>query len=241
MSLMYETANPESGLLVSARIPSATYRLQLTGDFTLVDATAIVEYLHRLGISDCYTSPVAQARASSQHGYDVIDHRRFNPEIGGADGFHGFARRAQQLGMGIIVDIVPNHMCIADSSNQWWRDVLENGPSSPYASFFDIDWQPPKADLANKVLLPVLGDQYGRVLENKEISVAYKNGALEAAYHDHVFPLAPRSWTAILAPALERLEHELGESNHEVLELASIVTALNYLPMRAETDAARVR
>jgi (1->4)-alpha-D-glucan 1-alpha-D-glucosylmutase len=228
-------------LLVSARIPSATYRLQLTGDFTLVDAAAIVEYLHRLGISDCYTSPLAQARASSQHGYDVIDHRRFNPEIGGADGFHGFARRAQQLGMGIIVDIVPNHMCIADSSNQWWRDVLENGPSSPYASFFDIDWQPPKADLANKVLLPVLGDQYGRVLENKEISVAYKNGALEAAYHDHVFPLAPRSWTAILEPALERLEHELGQSNREVLELASIVTALKYLPMRAETDAARVR
>jgi (1->4)-alpha-D-glucan 1-alpha-D-glucosylmutase len=143
--------------------------------------------------------------------------------------------------MGIIVDIVPNHMCIADSSNQWWRDVLENGPSSPYASFFDIDWQPPKADLANKVLLPVLGDQYGRVLENKEISVAYKNGVLEAAYHDHVFPLAPRSWTAILEPALERLEHELGQSNREVLELASIVTALKYLPMRAETDPARVR
>ena len=226
---------------MSARIPSSTYRLQLTGDFTLVDAAAIVEYLHRLGISDCYTSPIAQARAGSRHGYDVIDHRRINPEIGGADGFRVFARRAQQFGMGIIVDIVPNHMCIADSSNQWWHDVLENGPSSPYASFFDIDWQPPKADLANKVLLPVLGDLYGRVLENQEISVAYKSGAFEAAYHDHVFPLAPRTWTAILEPALERLERELGESNREALELASIVTALNYLPLRTETDATRVR
>ena len=226
---------------MSARIPSVTYRLQLTRDFTFVDAAAIVEYLHRLGISDLYISPLAQARAGSQHGYDVIDHRRINPEIGGADGFRIFASRVQQFGMGIIVDIVPNHMCIDDSSNQWWNDVLENGPSSPYASFFDIDWQPPKADLANKVLLPVLGDLYGRVLENQEISVAYKNGAFEAIYRDHVFPLAPRTWTAILEPALERLERELGESNREALELASIVTALNYLPLRTETDTTRVR
>jgi (1->4)-alpha-D-glucan 1-alpha-D-glucosylmutase len=235
------TANPGSVLPVSARIPSATYRLQLTADFTLVDAAAIIEYLHRLGISDCYTSPLTRARAGSQHGYDVIDHRRINPEIGGADGFRVFATRAQQFGIGIIVDIVPNHMCIADSSNQWWHDVLENGPSSPYASFFDIDWQPPKADLANKVLIPVLGDLYGRVLENQEISVAYNHGAFEAVYRDHVFPLAPRTWIEILEPALERLERELGESNREVLELASIVTALNYLPLRTETDPTRVR
>lgn len=241
MSLIRETANFRSALPVSARIPSATYRLQLTADFTLVSAAEIMEYLSRLGISDCYTSPLAQARAGSRHGYDVTDPRRLNPEIGGADGFRRFARKAQQAGMGIIVDLVPNHMCIADSSNQWWRDVLENGPSSPYASFFDIDWQPPKADLANKVLLPVLGDQYGRVLENQEISVAYNTGAFEAVYHDHRFPLAPRTWIAILEPALERLEHALGESSREALELASIVTALNHLPLRAETDAARVR
>lgn len=225
---------------MSARIPSATYRLQFTRDFTLVDAISIIEYLHRLGISDCYTSPLAQARAGSRHCYDVTDHTRFNPEIGGEDGFREFARQAARLGMGIIVDTVPNHMCIADSSNQWWRDILENGPSSPYASFFDIDWQPPKADLANKVLLPVLGDQFGRVLENQEISVVYKNGAFEAAYHDHTFPLAPRSSTAILEPALARMEGEQSESSHEALELASIITALNHLPLRTETDAAKV-
>ena len=145
---------------MSARIPSATYRLQLNRDFTLRDAAGIVDYLDRLGVTDCYTSPVSQARSGSRHGYDVIDHRRLNPEIGGADGFREFAAKLRQYAMGVVVDTVPNHMCIADPSNQWWWDVLENGPSSPFASFFDIDWNPPKADLHNKVLLPMLGDQY---------------------------------------------------------------------------------
>jgi (1->4)-alpha-D-glucan 1-alpha-D-glucosylmutase len=228
-------------LAVSARIPSATYRLQLNGDFTFIDAAGIVQYLNRLGVSDCYISPITQARAGSLHGYDVMDHRRVNSELGGEDGFREFTCRVRQHGMGIIVDTVPNHMCIADVSNQWWFDVLENGPSSPYASFFDIDWQPPKADLANKVLLPVLGDQFGHVLENGQISIAYRKGAFEAAYYDHVFPLAPRTWTTILEPALARLTNELGESTRESLELASIITALNHLPLRTETDAARVR
>jgi (1->4)-alpha-D-glucan 1-alpha-D-glucosylmutase len=228
-------------LQIGARIPSATYRLQLNSEFTLVDAAGIVEYLHRLGVSDCYTSPITQARAGSRHGYDVTDHQRLNPEIGGADGFREFARRVQQYGMGIIVDTVPNHMCIADASNKWWYDVLENGPSSPFAPFFDIDWQPPKADLANKVLLPVLGDQFGHVLENGDISIGYKNGAFEVLCYDHVFPVAPRTWTAILEPALARLEKELGTSTRESLELASIITALNHLPLRTETDAAKVR
>ena len=226
---------------ISARIPSATYRLQLNSEFTLIDATAIVDYLNRLGISDCYTSPIAQARKGSPHCYDVTDHRSLNREIGGEGGFREFARNVQHYGMGIIVDTVPNHMCVADASNQWWFDVLENGPGSPYASFFDIDWQPPKADLANKVLLPVLGDQFGRVLENGEISIAHKNGAFEAAYYDHIFPVAPRTWTAILEPALARLENELGASSREFLELASIVTALSHLPLRTETEAAKVR
>jgi (1->4)-alpha-D-glucan 1-alpha-D-glucosylmutase len=228
-------------LPVSARIPSATYRLQLNGEFTLIDAAGIVQYLDRLGVSDCYISPITQARAGSPHGYDVMDHRRLNPELGGEDGFRQFARRVREHGMGMVVDTVPNHMCIADSSNQWWFDVLENGPSSPYASFFDIDWQPPKADLANKVLLPVLGDQFGHALEDGQISIAYGKGAFEAAYHDHVFPLAPRTWTTILEPALARLTTELGETSRESLELASIITALNHLPLRTETDAARVR
>jgi len=228
-------------LSVSARIPSATYRLQLNRDFTLRDAAGIVDYLNRLGVTDCYTSPVSQARSGSRHGYDVTDHRRLNPEIGGADGFREFAARLRQYAMGVVVDTVPNHMCITDAANQWWFDVLENGPSSPFASFFDIDWLPPKADLANKVLLPVLADQFGRVLESGELTIAYRNGALELSYYDRVFPVAPRSWIKLFEPVLARLEHELGYSSREYLELASIVTALNHLPLRTETDAAKVR
>ena len=166
---------------MSARIPSATYRLQLNREFTLIDAAGIVDYLNRLGVSDCYISPLAQARAGSRHGYDVMDHRKLNPELGGEDGFRHFARSVRQHGMGIILDTVPNHMCIADPSNNWWLDILENGPSSPFARFFDIDWNPPKADLANKVLLPMLGDQFGRALENGEIAVAYEDGSFQAA------------------------------------------------------------
>ena len=226
---------------MTARIPSATYRLQLTSDFTFADASGLIEYLHELGISDCYISPLAQARKGSRHCYDVIDHSRLNSELGGEQGFREFAGKLRSLGMGVVVDTVPNHVCIADPSNAWWFDVLENGPSSPYASYFDIDWYPPKQDLINKVLLPVLGAQYGRVLENQEINVIVQEGAFAATYGKMIFPLAPRTWTAILEPAMEALEREPGESSRDTLELARIVTALNHLPLRTENDPARVR
>jgi len=228
-------------LPASARIPSATYRLQLNSEFTLFQAAEIIEYLHRLGISDHYVSPVVQARPGSRHGYDVTDHQRLNREIGGAEGFRAFAQKAREYGMGIIVDTVPNHMCVADSSNKWWFDVLENGPSSRFADFFDIDWRPPKADLANKVLLPMLGEQFGRALENGCISIAYSDGAFQVTYYDHVLPLAPRTWTAILQPALARLANELGQSTRQYHKLADIVNALDRLPLRTETNPANVR
>ena len=226
---------------MNVRIPSATYRLQLNSGFTFAHAAEIIEYLHELGVSDYYLSPLAQARAGSQHCYDVTNHGVVNPELGGEDGFREFARKARRLGLGIVVDTVPNHMCISDPANRWWFDVLENGPSSPYAGYFDIDWNPPKADLANKVLLPVLGDQYGHVLENRELTVSYNDGAFFVSYFSLVFPLAPRTWTAILEPALSSLGPELEESNHDVMELASIITALNHLPLRTETDAAKIQ
>ena len=224
-----------------ARIPSATYRLQLGRGFPFAKAAELIPYLYELGVSDCYTSPLVQARLGSPHGYDVTDHSVVNSDIGGEDGFRKFARKARQFGLGIVVDTVPNHMCIGDSSNRWWFDVLENGPSSPYASYFDIDWHPPKANLVDKVLLPVLGDQYGRVLENKEIEVFYKDRSLRLNYNAMVFPLAPRTWTVILQPALEAVEREIGESSHDAMELASIVSALNHLPLRSETDSAKIR
>jgi len=226
---------------VSPRIPASTYRLQLNRSFTLEQAAQLIDYLYELGISDCYVSPLTVARAGSMHGYDVTDHSRLNPELGGEEQFLNFARALADKGMGLVVDTVPNHMCIADPSNRWWFDVLENGPGSPYARFFDIDWAPPKADLANKVLLPVLGDQYGRVLENQEIRIVYQDGAFEAHYHALRLPVAPRTWTWMLEPARGRLMQILGEYHPDVLMLESISTAISHLPLRTETDPARVR
>jgi (1->4)-alpha-D-glucan 1-alpha-D-glucosylmutase len=181
--------------------PSATYRLQFNHLFTFDDAAKLVGYLDELGISDVYASPFLMARPGSLHGYDVTDQSRFNPEIGDEDSFVRLSADLQRRGMGLIADVVPNHMCVSHASNTWWWDVLENGPSSPYANFFDIDWHPPKEELSNKVLLPVLGDQFGRVLENKQIQVAYQEGQFEIAVYDTSRPLAPGTWTTILEPA----------------------------------------
>ena len=152
-----------------AYVPCSTYRLQLNLRFTFRQAASVVAYLNDLGITDCYTSPFLMAHPGSMHGYDVTDHTRFNPEIGSEEEFTEFAERLKQRGMGLVVDVVPNHMCITHPSNLWWWDVLENGPSSDYSRHFDIDWNPPKSELANKVLLPFLPDQFGLVLESQSI------------------------------------------------------------------------
>ena len=225
---------------MSPRIPASTYRLQLNRSFTLEQAAELTDYLYELGISDCYVSPLTVARAGSMHGYDVTDHSRLDRQLGEDEHFLTFARGLTDKGMGLVVDTVPNHMCIVDRSNRWWFDVLENGPSSPYARFFDIDWDPPKADLVNKVLLPVLSDQYGRVLENQEIRIVYQAGAFEANYHDLRLPVAPGTWTWMLEPARERLV-QLGESHPDVMMLESIITAISHLPLRTETAPAHVR
>jgi (1->4)-alpha-D-glucan 1-alpha-D-glucosylmutase len=226
---------------VSARIPLSTYRLQLSPRFNLEQATALVDYLHDLGISDCYLSPLTLARPGSTHGYNVTDHGVLNPELGSEAQLAELARRLGAKGMGLVLDTVPNHMCIAHPSNQWWWDILENGPSSPYARFFDIDWNPPKSDLIKKVLLPMLGDQYGRVLENGEIKVVYENGAFQVRYYDWLLPLAPLTWPLILQPALESVRGDLDESHPAVMELESIITALNHLPPRTENDPDLIR
>ncbi len=228
---------------MSSRIPSGTYRLQLHREFNFKSAMALGGYLHDLGISDCYLSPITEAHAGSVHGYDVINHSKVNPELGTDDELQRFAQMLHQRGMGIVQDIVPNHMSIGDPANQWWNDVLENGPSSPYAEFFDVDWNPPKNDLTNKILLPVLGEQYGKVLENKEIQIAYDNGSgtFRARYFEHSFPLAPRSLKWILQPALSALTEKLGDSDPDVLELESILNAVEHLPKRTESDLKKVR
>ncbi len=221
--------------------PASTYRLQFNSAFTFEQAADIVDYLDRLGITDVYASPFLMARPGSAHGYDITDHAKFNPEIGDEDSFRRLSTELQRRKMGLIADVVPNHMCISHPSNLQWWDVLENGPSSPFGRFFDIDWHPPKTELANKVLLPFLGDQYGRVLENQEIRVVYTHGEFVATYYDTPFPLAPQSWTMILEPAAARLRDQLGASNERLAELQSIITALSHLPGQNETDEAKIR
>ena len=200
-----------------------------------------MDYLRELGISDCYASPLFAARPGSMHGYDIIDHTKLNPELGTKEDFEDFSRALRDREMGLIMDVVPNHMCIADSSNDWWNDVLENGSGSPFAYFFDIDWNPPKQNLINKVLLPVLGDQYGRVLENQEIQLYYRRGAFFVKYYETTLPIAPRTSILILKPTLEVVSPRLKESDLHHLELESIITALEHLPPRTETDPEKVK
>ncbi|HKR80739.1 MAG TPA: malto-oligosyltrehalose synthase [Nitrospira sp.] len=220
-------------------VPLATYRLQLHRGFTFADASRAVPYLHRLGITDCYLSPISKAAPGSDHGYDVIDPVVVNPELGGEDQFQEFVRTVHAHGMGVVLDVVPNHMGISKTLNRWWRDVLENGPSSRYATAFDIDWHPIKRELENKVLLPILGDQYGAVLENQEMELVYEDAAFVLRYYDHHLPLAPKTWTHILSHRLDQLVGE-GEQAAPVLELQSILTALKNLLAAGERNPERI-
>ena len=175
-----------------ARAPISTYRVQMHSEFTFADAQKILPYLAQLGISDLYTSPIFEARAGSQHGYDVSRHDRLNQELGGTEGFDRLSASLREAGMGLLLDIVPNHMGVGNDSI-WWQDVLENGRASVYATFFDIDWDPLKPDLRGKLLLPILGNQYGAELEGKKIQLAFEDGRARIHYYDHSLPVAPRT------------------------------------------------
>ena len=225
--------------MTNVRIPTATYRLQFNKNFTFRQAREIVAYLHHLGISDAYASPYFQAGAESLHGYDITDHNKLNAAIGSREDYDAWVAELHAHGMGQIVDFVPNHMGINDPQNTWWQDVLENGPSSLYAPYFDIDWRPLKTDLHDKVLLPILGDQYGRVLERGELQVRFDGGSFSLTYFDHVFPIAPGTYRYILELALENLAEFRDEDFYA--EFQSIRTALEYLPRRTETNPGRIK
>lgn len=248
------TSRPVATISVTARprVPAATYRFQFHRGFTFNDARELLPYLHALGVSDVYASPFFQAAPGSNHGYDVVDHNKINPEIGSEEEFHAFAQATRALGMGLIADFVPNHMGIGQPTNLWWMDVLENGPSSVYARCFDIDFHPVKDGLENRVLLPILGDQYGRVLENGEFKLTFDEGAFSLHYYDHRLPVNPRSYGQILGFVLEdlggpattegagTLATAFTPENVHLLELQSILTALNHLPPRTETDGQKI-
>jgi (1->4)-alpha-D-glucan 1-alpha-D-glucosylmutase len=227
-------------LAARRRVPESTYRLQFHKEFTFRDATAIVPYLHQLGISDCYASPYLKARPGSKHGYDITDHRVLNPEIGSEEDYQAFVAALCDAGMGQLLDTVPNHMGISGNENPWWNDVLENGPSSAYAGYFDIDWRPVKPQLRDKVLLPVLGAPYGEVLESRQLQLRYEAGAFVVAYFEHRFPIAPDSYVRILGLRSEELGQTLGADSADFMEYGSILTAAGHLPRRSDTDPARI-
>ena len=227
--------------IVQARIPVSTYRLQFNRDFTFEQARALVEYFYDLGITDYYSSPVLKARPGSSHGYDIVDHSQVNPELGTETELVELARALRERDMGLLMDVVPNHMCVASAENVWWQDVLGNGPGSPFARYFDIDWSPPNPSLKNRVLLPILGDQFGRVLENQELRVSYRDGVFLLHYWETQLPVASRTTIPILRAALEIARARLDESHPHALELESIITALSHLPARTDSDPAHVR
>jgi (1->4)-alpha-D-glucan 1-alpha-D-glucosylmutase len=222
-----------------ARRPASTYRLQLHAGFGFDDAARVVPYLEALGVSDLYLSPVLAAVPGSTHGYDVVDHGRLDPQLGGEEGFARLADACARRGMGLLLDFVPNHMGIGPL-NAWWMDVLENGPASVWAPAFDIDWTPRKGELLHKVLVPILGDQFGRVLERGELRLARAGGALVVRYHEHFFPTSPRSVPIVLRHGLDELRAELGPGDVHVQELESICASLEKLAPRRDTSPAAV-
>jgi (1->4)-alpha-D-glucan 1-alpha-D-glucosylmutase len=215
---------------------TATYRVQLHAGFTFDDAAAIAGYLADLGVSHLYCSPYLQAAPGSTHGYDVTDHSRLNAELGGAAGHDRLVKRLDEAGLRQVLDIVPNHMALG-KTNAWWWDVLENGPSSRYASYFDIDWDPPERKLTAHVLMPVLGDHYGRVLEAGELTVERRGGSFVVRYHEHEAPLSPRTLDDLLGRAAERAGQASPAGSAELAQLAE---AHGELPHAILTDPVTV-
>jgi (1->4)-alpha-D-glucan 1-alpha-D-glucosylmutase len=211
----------------------STYRLQLHAGFGFTAALDQVEYLHRLGITDLYLSPIFAAVPGSTHGYDVVDHSRLNPEFGTQQELKALAAKLSERGMGLLLDWVPSHMGNTAGQNPWWDDVLENGLSSVHAVAFDIDWSPRKEELRDTVLLPVLGDQYGRVLERGELQVEREGGRLFVRYFEQRFPLAPKSLVELLESTATGTGLDADDPMQQ--ELESLSASLAHLPDRHAT------
>jgi (1->4)-alpha-D-glucan 1-alpha-D-glucosylmutase len=222
------------------RFPTSTYRVQFHAGFTFRDAAALVPYLHELGVTDLYASPYLKSRPGSQHGYDISDHRALNPEIGTREDYDELVRALHERGMGQLLDTVPNHMGVGGNNNAWWNDVLENGQASPYAGYFDIDWHPAKTDLDEKVLLPFLGDPYGKVLEAGQLRLGYETGSFAIHYYEHRFPVSPCSYARILERGVPDLEARLGAGSEALIEYHSVLTAIRHLPPRNDLAPERM-
>ncbi|MBA2520501.1 MAG: malto-oligosyltrehalose synthase [Chloroflexia bacterium] len=222
---------------MAAWIPESTYRVQLSQEFTFADAARIVPYLAKLGIGALYVSPFFKATPGSTHGYDVTDYQELNPELGGDEAYQQLVSVLHQHDIGLLIDFVPNHMGISGGRNRWWQDVLENGAASPAETYFDIDWTPLKRELREKVLLPILGDQYGEVLERGELELRLADGAFHVQYFETPLPISPPTYPIILRHKLPALIESLPADDHALLEYQSIITALDHLD---ELDPAAV-
>jgi (1->4)-alpha-D-glucan 1-alpha-D-glucosylmutase len=223
-------------LQTDVRVPVSTYRTQMHKSFTFDQAAAIAPFLRRLGVGDFYASPIFEARPGSMHGYDVTRHDRLNPELGGMERFAPFAQTLREHGMGLLLDIVPNHMGIGRDS-VWWQDVLENGHASRYANFFDIDWSPLKEEMRDKLLLPILGNQYGEELEAGHIQVVLEDGKFYVKYYeDHRMPASPRSIPLIFFRQPIGTMPSEQETAGMPRELAQALRELTQLPAHESTD-----
>ncbi|MCP5229497.1 malto-oligosyltrehalose synthase [Accumulibacter sp.] len=236
---------PPEEVLLPARvavIPRATYRMQFNRDFTFAQAGALAPYLAALGISHCYASPYLRARPGSTHGYDIVGHAELNPEIGTTQEYEDFSAALRENGLSQVIDVVPNHMGIMGSDNAWWLDVLENGPASAWGAFFDIDWEPLNRDLKGKVLLPLLGNHYGQVLNAGELRLDYDavRGEFSIFYYQHRLPVDPASYPRIIGHRRERLAAQLGESHERYGELEALITAFGHLPGRTNAKPAKI-
>jgi (1->4)-alpha-D-glucan 1-alpha-D-glucosylmutase len=213
-----------------AAIPIATYRLQLTADFDFAAAARVVPYLKALGISHVYASPFMKARKGSTHGYDVVDHTRFNPELGGEDGFAQLSAALKQHDLGLILDFVPNHVGVHFADNPWWLDVLEWGPLSPHAVSFDIDWDLLPYRARGGVLLPILGSSYGHALESGEIELRYDaaEGSFSAWYFEHRLPIAPERYGDVLRTIVREAKADDSAAGRAMLALAARYRGLRH-------------
>ncbi len=224
-------------------VPVATYRIQFSLNFRFVDARNLVPYLHELGITHLYASPRFKAGKGSSHGYDVADPLRTNSELGTEEEFEELVRKLKSYGMGLLLDIVPNHM-VASSENPWWMDVLENGPGSEYARHFDIDWHPATGRGAflqdNKVLLPVLGDLYGNVLEGQELNLRVDENGFYIRYYEHRFPLNPSTYRPILEHCLENARAMKHGDSSVIEEISHVLEAVKRLSTRGSPDQHRI-
>ena len=216
--------------------PLATYRLQLNSHFRLEDARRLVPYLEQLGITHIYASPLLKARAGSLHGYDITDHDQLNPEIGSLEEFRSLAEALKSRGMGLVLDIVPNHVAVTEN-NPWWRDVLENGRASEFADYFDIDWSPLRAELKNKLLLPILGDQYGEELEQGRLQLAYdeEQASFVVRYYDMRLPIDPQTIPLMFARKTTSAS-SLPSRDEAYMQLQSLLNDFGNLPSHSTAD-----